>query len=343
MRKENSPAMQRATALLQLPALLAPYGVSMDDVLEGTSILPGDIKIDSYVPFAGYLEMLDRAALLSGCDHIGLKLGACIGLDTLGPIGQAMRHAATLGEALSDFVNLQIGNSTGGAAYLHRAGSDFIFGYCVYDARSPVSRHHYDLALAAGCKIVRELAGGSVTPIEILSIPPAPADVGPYQKIAGCPVRFNQHQTCIVLPGAAMSLRPRNADPAMREAVIASLHMRHRHMPWGTSERVRHAMRPMMLTGRVDRPAVAAHLKLHVRTLCRRLAREGTTFEDIKDEVRYRVARELLLLTRLPVSDVGMSLDFATPSAFTRAFRRWSGHAPMDWRQNCDTGQFALA
>jgi len=54
--------------------------------------------------------------------------------------------------------------------------------------------------------------------------------------------------------------------------------------------------------------------------------------EPIKDAVRFAAARELLSLTALPVGEVAMA-DFASPSAFIHAFRRWSGTAPGRWRE----------
>ena len=85
--------------------------------------------------------------------------------------------------------------------------------------------------------------------------------------------------------------------------------------------------------------AVAAHLGFHPRALRRALASEGTTFEAIKDEIRYAVAQELLCLTQLPAADVSMSLGYGTPSAFVHAFHRWSGTSPIRWRRRLGEGQ----
>jgi AraC-like DNA-binding protein len=50
--------------------------------------------------------------------------------------------------------------------------------------------------------------------------------------------------------------------------------------------------------------------------------------------VRYEIARQLLEGTRLPLAEIAATLGYSDPSAFTRAFRRWSGHAPAAWRAN---------
>ena len=78
---------------------------------------------------------------------------------------------------------------------------------------------------------------------------------------------------------------------------------------------------------------VAERLGLHPRTLRRRLREEGTSFEAIKDEVRYAAARELLMLGALGIADISFTLDYASVSSFVHAFRRWSGMSPGLWRQ----------
>ena len=78
---------------------------------------------------------------------------------------------------------------------------------------------------------------------------------------------------------------------------------------------------------------VAGRLGLHPRTLRRRLRQEGTSFEAIKDEVRYAAARELLMLGALDIADIAFTLDYASVSSFVHAFRRWSGMSPGRWRQ----------
>ena len=65
----------------------------------------------------------------------------------------------------------------------------------------------------------------------------------------------------------------------------------------------------------------------------RRLEAEGVTFEQLKDEVRLAVSRDLLARTEMAVSDVAAALGYATPSAFVRAFRRWTGKSPSLWRR----------
>lgn len=323
---ETAPARQRAAGLLLLPPLLAEAGVSFEAVLDGTGVAPADIRPDAFVPYAAFLVILERAARLTGREDLGLRLGQAQTLGVLGPLGAAMRLAPTLGAALGDFAAFQITNSTGSAVYLHRGGGDLVFGYGIY--AGPVSPQMHDAVIAVGCTILRELTDGAVRPAEILTMRPRPADAGPWHRLAGCPVRFGEGETCLVLPAGAVGHPLRAADRHAHADALAALATRPGSGPWDWRARVAHALRPLLLEGRASMPEVARELATTPRTLRRALAREGTTFEAVRDRVLHAVARELLALTALPAGEVGLRLGYATPSGFTRAFRRWSGTTP---------------
>jgi AraC-like DNA-binding protein len=71
---------------------------------------------------------------------------------------------------------------------------------------------------------------------------------------------------------------------------------------------------------------------MHRRTLDRRLKTFAVNFQALNDEVRYEVARQLLDDTAIPVTAIAQSLHYNDTSAFTHAFRRWSGCSPTQWR-----------
>jgi AraC-like DNA-binding protein len=333
MEEPVFPYRQRATILAHLPPLLAELGVPLAPVFDGTGIVPDDLVPDAFLPYAGVLALLDRAAEISGREDLGILLARRQTLASSGPAGQVMRHAGTLGEALNDYVQFQIWNSTGAAAYLYRNPTDFAFGYGIYDPSGVDAIHIHDLVLATGCMLVFILTEQRVQPVEIWSIRPPPADPTPLAKFAGCPVLYGQSQSCIFLPSAAADATLADADPVAHANALAQIAARTASAPWGKAAAVRHALRAAIVHGRTGMPEIAAQLRQHPRSLRRALEREGTTFTALRDEVRYTVARELLYLTQLRVSDIALALNFADISAFTHTFRQWSGTTPTDWRR----------
>ena len=334
--------MQRAASLMQLPGLLAGFGVGMDEVLAGTGVTPDQLRPDVFIPYSAFLAILDNACRATGRDDIGMLLGQRQTLAALGPLGNVMRHAATLGEAIAAFVAFQISNSTGGAVYLMRADRDVILGYGVYDQSVNASPQIYDMVLAVGCNLIAELTRGAVGPDEILLSRAAPGDPVPYQRLGRCPVRFGQAQTGLLLTPSSLAFRLPEADIGLHEQARARLASALEDSRRDMGGHVRHLLRPLLLVGQGKMEDVAGRLGLHPRTLRRRLRQEGTSFEAIKDEVRYAAARELLMLGALGIADIAFTLDYASVSSFVHAFRRWSGMSPGRWRQRESEPRAAL-
>ena len=98
------------------------------------------------------------------------------------------------------------------------------------------------------------------------------------------------------------------------------------------SDDLRRILRTELLKGACSLDAVARFYAMHRRTLTRRLGAEGTAFRQIADEIRFEIACQLLAEESLSLGQIAAALKFSEPSAFTRAFRRWSGQTPTAWR-----------
>jgi AraC-like DNA-binding protein len=75
-------------------------------------------------------------------------------------------------------------------------------------------------------------------------------------------------------------------------------------------------------------------LGVSVRALSGRLEENGTSFKQIVEDVRFEMAKQLIQNTDMPLRDISERLDYSEISAFTRAFSRWSGIAPGNWRRS---------
>jgi len=97
-------------------------------------------------------------------------------------------------------------------------------------------------------------------------------------------------------------------------------------------EQVRRVLRTALITGQGNEDDVAALFSMQSYTLARRLQESGVGFHALVDEVRFEIAQQMLETSDMEVSAIAALLDYATASAFTRAFRRWSGTTPSRWR-----------
>jgi AraC-like DNA-binding protein len=96
--------------------------------------------------------------------------------------------------------------------------------------------------------------------------------------------------------------------------------------------RVRDVLTQRLPQGEPSQADVADVLSMSVRTLQRKLGESGNTYLEILDETRYEMARAYLSAPRFSINDVTYLLGFSAESCFTRAFRRWTGQSPSEWR-----------
>jgi AraC-like DNA-binding protein len=329
----RTPATQRSDSLAPLPELLSEFGVALDDVLRGTGLSADDILPGRFIPYAAYLAILERAVDRTGREDFGLLLGRRQTLATVGPLAVAVQSSATLGEALADFTGFQISNSSGAATYLHRRDDMIFLGYGTHDPTLTVSPYAHDIVLAVMAMMLRALTGGAVRAVEFSAMRWKPADPRPWQRL-GAPVRFGETETGCYISVRDMSRPLPSANRPARDEALRKLAVMTGAAPWGWAGRTRHGLRAIILEGRSGMPEVARHLDIGPRTLRRALSREGTTFEEIRDAVRLAMAQELLTMSSLAISDLALTLDYATPSAFINAFRRWTGQSPAAWRND---------
>lgn len=97
---------------------------------------------------------------------------------------------------------------------------------------------------------------------------------------------------------------------------------------------LRHTLTCEVLQGRTALNALARASDMHPRTLQRRIARAGISFQVLLDEVRMEIAIPLVREGGAPLLDVALKLGYRDAAAFSRAFRRWTGLSPSEFRQN---------
>lgn len=163
---------------------------------------------------------------------------------------------------------------------------------------------------------------------------PAPPHAADYGALFGVEPVFDAGTTCLALDAAALDLPVAQDESSLRRFLRrapADLLVRPQDAP-STAERVRRVLDRGAPEDDLGLDAVAARLLVSGPTLRRRLAQEGTSFQALKDAVRRDRAIVLLSRGDLPVEEVAARLGFSEASAFSRAFRRWTGAPPGTYR-----------
>jgi AraC-like DNA-binding protein len=333
-----SKAYQRAGPLVHLAGLLRELGIDPSAVAGEFSIDLDAVTVETMLSFPVCLSLLDRSAKITGLDHFGLLLAARYKWASHGIIYELASTAPTLRQALLDFEAWQLGYSSGAAVYLHRYGSDYALGYGIYGPSQAGTRQLYDVAVVNGCTILNDLTDGQVSPVEVHFCYDAPRDLRPYRRMLKAPIRFNEVRCCLVISEHDIDLPRKSADPSRREEILVKISALLGMPPGSTGAQLRHLIRPHILKDDLSVLGVAKAMGMNRRTLQRRLADEGVSFDSLRDDVRFTAARELLAFTKLEIAEIALALAYKEHSSFSRAFRRWSGVSPAEWRDTALSG-----
>ncbi len=330
-------ALQRAGPAALIGSLLRDYGIDPEQLAQTIQfpVAIADLSPDKVVPLADILNLADAAVHASGDPLFCFKLGARYSWSNHGIIHRLTLAACSLRGALADFCEFQRLYSNTTSVYLHRLGSDFMLGFGVHAGTPRFLSHLNIISACVGHSLVLELTGGAVRPLELHFAADAPRSLtGLAPLFPGCALRFNQSQTGVLLAGDTIDWKLPGFDPDARRRFIAEIEQAYGGAP--VSVKVQRLVRPQLLREDPSMEGMARLLDLHPRTLRRALAKEATTFEEIRDNVRNTMARELLQITRLSIGEISAILAFSSHAAFVRAFERWNGMAPRAWRAQTD-------
>ncbi|CAO3440988.1 Transcriptional regulator, AraC family [Azospirillum endophyticum] len=163
----------------------------------------------------------------------------------------------------------------------------------------------------------------------------APENRLDYRRFFGVPVQFDRPRNRIAFSAAYLSLpciRDERALADFLREMPANILLRHRH-DQRMSALIRDRLRKTLPGEWPDFDDIAADFRLSPATLRRRLRREGQNFIAIRDEIRYEQAQAILCNRTCSISEVSEILGYAEPSAFHRAFLKWSGLTPSVFRE----------
>lgn len=320
-----------AVALLDLAEEL---GVSRQALFAAARVRPEVMDSPngrlSFIDF----NLLASAALLH-CNEpaLGLRLGPRLNLSSHGILGYAVLSSANLERALQ--FALKYYRVLGLAFELEQVDDNGRVQLRASETMplGALGRFAAESLLASLYSITRFLVGEELQGVEVGFAYPAPSYAERYVEAFGVAPVFEQPFHWLSLPTSYLARPMALANPAtvqmcqqQCEALLATLDIQD-----GLLVRVRR----LLLARPGDFPDLdSAARALHTsgRSLRRHLAAMGTTYQEVLDDVRKRLALQYLTTTHLPLHEVAFLLGFSDPSNFRRAFKKWTGKLPSDYR-----------
>lgn len=325
----------RKMALTGFPEIARELGADPTQILNNYG-LPYDyftnIKADDLMTIEEAEQLLRTLANKTRQHHCGALLGIRHDITFLGIIGYIMTQSSTVGEglnALHEHLSFHAEKAQSGVTnYGNRCG-------LYWSSPLPFEQQRYtnEVAMAQGMVILKALIGHRFRAKAVHFKHLEPHDISPYQKIFQAPVLFGQTKTEIIFTTALLKKKIIKADPLLKEILITQIEQLHPLKHDDLLGEVEALVRRSLQSQQYQIEKIAKHLSLHPRTLQRKLQNMGTSYSELLETIRKSIAIERLTNTNLSIIQLSDYLGYADNTALTRAFKRWFGMTPTEWKK----------
>lgn len=323
----------RSAVFIGFDSLCRRYGLNPHELLRRCDLDPLVLRRpDLYVPYAAFARALNLAAAEGPAPSFGLQLSEYHDYLVFGPFGLLLAQADSFAEVLKltqQYVHL---HAQGISLHLETEGEQLRVEYRLQLQETVDLRQLRELGLGVMQRTMAGLFGEDWQPRQLLIGHAALGEAAEYARLFPCPVLFEQPCSGFVAATTIFALRPLEQRSQLKSHLIEQYRFS-QHLPADISEQICYVLQSILSTGEARLEVVARLLGQHPRSLQIALQKQGRTFRELLDQVRYAEARQQLSLSAQSITDLALHLGYADETAFSRAFKRWSGVAPQQWRK----------
>ncbi|RMH82364.1 AraC family transcriptional regulator [Pseudomonas sp. AOB-7] len=332
----------RASALHGLAEFASKHSLNTQYLLEAAD-LPSDLLDypDSLVPYRKIAKVLELGAERSGNALFGLQLGLQQNIaGTIGPLLYLARNSNNVGDALREIGNYFHVHASSVRIRLEVQGELALFYYDPVEGEEIASsRPIVELVLGGGLQLMRLLLGIRWQPQALLLQHAPVRDPQSYSRILGVAPQFNAPLNAWIFDAKLLDVPLSSADPELKRLVQQHLEALGRISTQDLPAHVQQVIRKFLPQGRVAIEQIADYLSLSTRTLQRYLKEENTSFNLILDQTRMAMANRYLNDSEINLTQLSEILGYSELSAFSRAFSRWFGVSPREWKKRQGQGK----
>lgn len=316
------------------------HGADREELERRSGITAADIAdADGRVPFTRYVALMHAAKALCRMPALALHLGAANDFREFSVVGLICYASPTMGAALAELnrygrLVAEVDIPAAGRRFqvIQQDGRMWL-----EDTRSDPDAFP-EMTEATWARFIGETRRhfpDAPFARSVLVTHAAPDHRDDYEAVLGVPVTFGAARNAIEIDPNWLGIELHN--PSVYAFGVLSAHadqlMRGLENARTTHGRVEGLLIPMLHRGEIAMDSVAKAMEISRQSLYRQLRAEGMGFEALLDDLRHRMAIHYLEGGRTSVNETGYLVGFSDPSAFSRAFKRWTGMSPRHWRE----------
>lgn len=294
---------------------------------------------DARINVRAQIEFLDLVANALRDSSLGFHLAESIELRELGLLYYVAASSETLGDVLQRAARYScIANE--GLSLKYRAGPDITVEVRSVGVARHLDHHQIEFVMTALIRVCRKLTGVRLVPSRLRLARRRREGNSELIRYFGRNIDFAAGVDELTFVAKTRDMAVVSADPYLNRLLVANCEEALSRRPVARDSfrsAVENAIVPLLPHGKARAPEVARRLGLSQRTCARRLSSEGVTFSQILDTLRGDLARQYLQERELSISRIAWLLGYQEVSAFTHAFRRWTGRTPREARSRQDS------
>lgn len=265
----------------------------------------------------------------------GLLLGNQLTIMSHGHLGSAILSSEDVEQALGLIIPYVETRTPLVALSLDKSSKDFVISVKERYVLGAIRVSVIEAVITALVAAINVVSSGllKLQKVELAFSPPSYQAL--FTTVFSCPVVFDAQQTRLFFPSTGLDTPLIMADKNVR--ILAAQKCEEEMASLRKSVPIEKRIEQILLRFQGGFPSfdyVAREMSISSRTLRRRLAEKGTSFNSLLDEVKYQLAQQYLASSDLSIQAIGYLLGYSDPSNFGRAFRKWSGISPIIYRQN---------
>jgi len=343
-KTEKSSYYISVGVLIQLMQYLSSMKVDTNKLLRSVGIEPDILELpDERVLIEKYIMLEDAAARAAKDPWLGLHMGQIMEAGNWTILGYMMMNCKTIGEAFRKYAKYSdiIGNLIKGDTFTDM--DTMTICLTVPEDVPVISRHCYEGYLSSLVCLARTLSGEKINPVEVGFTFSEPDSVEEYQKVFGSSVLFNQTQNYMVLDkkigDIPVSLPNENLlvyfENYAKEFLAEVVDIQN------VTYQVKKLLLSYMDNENLTIQMIAKELSMSVRTLQTRLKNDGTEFSILMRYTKEELAKKYLR-ENYTIEDITYLLGFSDSSAFRKAFKKWVGLTPKEYREKLKKGSLCI-
>ncbi|MCO6055987.1 AraC family transcriptional regulator [Pseudomonas sp. MOB-449] len=290
-------------------------------------------------PLSATTRLWQLAVEASGDPALGLKISTYVSPTTFHALGYALVASASLREVFERIVRYHQVVSDALELELSREGERYLFRLRVREDGFEPAAEAVDAFAAIYVRTCRNRIGRDYAPLAVHLRRAEPVDPQPWHAVFRAPLVFGAAEDVLEFAVEDFERPLDDANPELaehNEAVLKRTLEQLQQPTW--SRKVRACLEAQLPNGEPSAERIAQSLHLSLRSLQRHLADEGCSYEQLLGDTRQALALAHMRDPRCSISEIAYLLGFADTSSFSRAFKRWTGQSPSQYRENLTAG-----